>query len=117
LLITELVDWIPRPVAFEKIVFSGNSIMPDQPEPNFDLKGNSAFPEMPKGSVPSPPLICLYTDFTVKLPFLDHFHLGESLSCDRCVWVINWSSLASWMIRSGVNHLLYEKVVNLTNII
>jgi hypothetical protein len=41
---TELVFRISKPVSFHHVIFSGNGIMPDQPEPNLDLKGNSAFP-------------------------------------------------------------------------
>jgi hypothetical protein len=34
---TELAEGIPRPIAFKQIIFSGNSIMPDQPKPDFDF--------------------------------------------------------------------------------
>jgi hypothetical protein len=37
ILITKLTSWIAQPTPLNHCVFSGNSIVPDQPEPNFNL--------------------------------------------------------------------------------
>jgi hypothetical protein len=41
---TKLTQWITLPVSFQQIVFSGNGIMPNQPEPDLDFQWNFAFP-------------------------------------------------------------------------
>jgi hypothetical protein len=40
----KLTKGITIPVSFQQIVFSGNGIMPNQPEPDLDFQWNFAFP-------------------------------------------------------------------------
>jgi hypothetical protein len=40
----KLTKGITNPFSFQQVIFSSNGIVPNQPEPYFDLQWNLAFP-------------------------------------------------------------------------
>jgi hypothetical protein len=53
MLSTELAQWVPCPITLDQVVFGGNGIVPNYPEPNFYLQRNPTLPQVAKGSINS----------------------------------------------------------------
>jgi hypothetical protein len=71
----KLTKGITIPVSFQQIVFSGNGIMPNQPEPDLDFQRDFAFPQMPEGSIHSISTNMLVHTFYSELPIFCPFPL------------------------------------------
>jgi hypothetical protein len=80
--IAELTLCVSNPATFAHVVFGSYGIVPDKPQPDFDLQGDLCFPQMFERTI---------NTITAQI-FVHRFHKEFSIFCSFRNWLISTRS-------------------------